>query len=177
MAARDIRRDAPAREEPDVDAGAFPLHGVHASSVVVEAIAVSVRGGGCDSATVVGIVRVAVGVQEGGPGLRACGVDGASCCCVEGDLVCACEVDAFNYVDFAAVGPVWTEEPISAVVSVNIFSSSSFFPLFSPKRPGNRFEMIEGTRDEARISCAYQNAGQTPQIEPGMCAISAIKRP
>jgi hypothetical protein len=78
MAARDIRRDAPAREEPDVDAGAFPLHGVHTSSVVVEAIAVSIRGGGCNSATGVGVVCVAVGVQEGGSRLRASGVDGAS---------------------------------------------------------------------------------------------------
>jgi hypothetical protein len=146
MPARDIRRDAPAWEEPDVDAGAFPLHGVHTSSIVVEAVTVSVGGGGCNSATVVGIVRVAVGVQEGGSGLRACGVDGASCCCVEGDLVCACEVDAFNYVDFAAVGPVWTEEPISAVVSVNIFSSSSsssFFPLFPANVPGTDLRLLK----------------------------------
>jgi hypothetical protein len=51
-------------------------------------------------------------------------------------------------------------------------SASSFF-----RRPGNRFEIFGGTRDEARIFWAYQNAGQTPQIEPGMCAISAMKRP
>ncbi len=78
MPARDIRRDVIAWEEPNVDAGAFPLHGVHASTIVVEAIAVSVGGGGCNSATVVAVVRVAVGVQEVGSRLRACGVDGAS---------------------------------------------------------------------------------------------------
>jgi hypothetical protein len=77
-AVRDIRRDAAAREEPDVDAGAFPLHGVHPSSVAVEGVTVSIRGGGCDSATGVGVVRVAVGVQEGGSGLRTCSVDSAS---------------------------------------------------------------------------------------------------
>jgi hypothetical protein len=78
MPARDIRRDVVAREEPDVDAGAFPLHGVHTSAIVVEAIAVSIGGGGCNATTVVGVVRVAVGVQEGGSRLRARGVDGAS---------------------------------------------------------------------------------------------------
>ncbi len=78
MPARDIRRDAPAWEEPDIDAGAFPLHSVHTSSIVVEAIAVSIGSGGCNSTTGIGVARVAVGVQEGGSRLRACGVDGAS---------------------------------------------------------------------------------------------------
>jgi hypothetical protein len=51
-------------------------------------------------------------------------------------------------------------------------SASCFF-----KCSENSFEVFGGTRDEARIFCAYQNAGQTPQIDPGMCAISAMKRP
>ena len=54
------------------------MHGVHTSAIVVEAIAVSIGGGGCNATTVVGVVRVAVGVQEGGSRLRARGVDGAS---------------------------------------------------------------------------------------------------
>lgn len=81
-------------------------------------------------------------------------------------MVCACEIDAFNYVDLAAVGPVWSEEPISAVVSIFFFRTSQ-----------EQFEILGDTRVEARICYAYQNAGQTPQIEPGICAISAIKRP
>lgn len=38
----DIGGDAPARPEPHVDAGGFPLHGVDAAADVVEAIAVGV---------------------------------------------------------------------------------------------------------------------------------------
>ena len=60
MAARDIRGDVVAWEEPDVYAGAFPLHGVDAAAVGVEGVAVGVGGRGCYAATRVGVVLVAV---------------------------------------------------------------------------------------------------------------------
>lgn len=107
----DIGRDITTREEPDVDTGALPLHGVDTTSNVVEVVSVGVRRSGCHTASVVSIVGVAVGVLEHGSTLRACGVDVAAWGCVESDRIGASKVHAFDDIDFAVVRPVGPKKP------------------------------------------------------------------
>lgn len=102
----DIRGDVIAREEPDVDAGGFPLHGVDAAAVVVEAVSVGVGGRGRSRAAVVAVVGIAVGVREDGALLGTSDVHGATGRGVEGDGVLTGEVDALEDVNFAGGGPV-----------------------------------------------------------------------
>lgn len=106
----DIGGNGGAREEPDVDSGRFPLHGVNAAADGVEGVAVG--SGGCDTTAIVARVGVTVGLQEGGGGLGAGGVDSAAGAGVQSHLVGAGEVYAFEDVDFAGAGPVGSEEPV-----------------------------------------------------------------
>ena len=86
--------DAIAAEEPDVDGGAGPFHGVDATLGVVETVAE--RGGtaGLDAAA---LAALAVLVEHG-----------AAVAGVHGHGILGLVVDAFDDVDFAAVRPVGT---------------------------------------------------------------------
>lgn len=90
--AGDIAWDAATREEPDVDVAARPLHGIDPATGIVEVGAIVVGAGGFDGATK---ATLATAAGEGAPVAR-----------VHCHLVLAAGVDAFNDVDFAAVGPI-----------------------------------------------------------------------
>lgn len=89
--ARDIAGDAVAREEPDVDGGAGPFHGINAAAGVVETGAVVVRS--------LGFGRVAETAVVAGAG------EGAARTGVHGHLILDLIVDALDDVDFTAVWP------------------------------------------------------------------------
>lgn len=91
VGARDIAGDAGAREEPDVDGGAGPFHGVNAAAGVVETGAVVVRSLGFGRAAE---TAFATGAREGAAGTG-----------VHGYLVLGLMVDALDDVDFTAVRP------------------------------------------------------------------------
>ena len=89
-----VRRDAAAGEEPDVDGGAGPFHGVDAAVGVVEAVT---EGGRTACLGAAAGVSLAVGVDHG-----------AAAAGVHGHCVLVLVVDTFDDVDFAVVGPVGT---------------------------------------------------------------------
>lgn len=67
--ARDISGNTTSREEPNVDSGAFPLHGINTPSDVVEIIAVGICSRSRDATSGIAIVLVAVGVNQSSAGL------------------------------------------------------------------------------------------------------------
>lgn len=95
--ARDVAGFAAAREKPDVDPAAGPLHGVDAAVGVIEPCTEAVGVRGLDVA--------AQGALAGAAG-EAAPVAG-----VHGHAVAARGIDALDDVDFAAVGPVRARHP------------------------------------------------------------------
>lgn len=88
---RDIAGDAVAREEPDVDGGAGPFHGVNTAAGGVESSAVTVRSLGF---AIAAETAVATGAGEGAAGTG-----------VHGYLILGLMVDTLDDVDFTAVRP------------------------------------------------------------------------
>lgn len=88
---RDIAGDAVAREEPDVDGGAGPFHGVNTAAGGVERSAVTVRSLGF---AIAAETAVATGAGEGAAGTG-----------VHGYLILGLMVDTLDDVDFTAVRP------------------------------------------------------------------------
>lgn len=91
VGARDIAGDAGAREEPDVDGGAGPFHGVNAAAGGVESSAVTVRS--------LGFGRAAETAFATGAG------EGAARTGVHGYLILGLMVDTLDDVDFTTVWP------------------------------------------------------------------------
>ncbi len=94
VGARGAVWDAAAGEEPDVDGGAGPFHGIDTTLGVVEAVA---EGSGATGFGTAASFALAVFVDHG-----------AAAVGVHGHCVLCLVVDAFDDVDFAVVGPART---------------------------------------------------------------------
>lgn len=94
---REIPRNLPAVEKPDIDILARPLHHVDTAAILVETAAIAPVPTGLDPAP---LVALAVLPDHAAPGPR-----------VQGGLVDGLEVDALDDVDLAAVGPVGADHP------------------------------------------------------------------
>jgi hypothetical protein len=97
---------------------------VDTASDVVEAIAVSICSRSCDAAAGICVVLVAIGVQKSSSRLRTSCVNSAACCCMQSYLICTSEIDAFDDIDLAAIGPVGTKEPRTSGSALPEFRSS-----------------------------------------------------
>lgn len=112
VARGDIGRHGVVVPEPHVDAGARPLGGVDAASVVVEGGAVRVGGRGAHAAAGACVAVVAVGVGQGGSALGSGGIDGAAGCSVQSDVVGAVDVDTLDNINLSVVWPVGANKPV-----------------------------------------------------------------
>jgi len=110
-----IRRRRSPRKKPNIDIRASPLSRNDTATDIVEASAVGLGILILDIAACVGALAYGVYVAVCGAestGEAAVVGDGAAVGCVEGHGIVGVVVDAFNYVDFAFIGPVWADEPV-----------------------------------------------------------------
>lgn len=135
VAAGDVGWDAAAREEPDADGVAGPFCRVDTTAGRVEAGAVGGGGRGGDSTSSVcglpGGIDVAVRSRHGASVSAIVG-NGAPGRGVQGHGVLGLGVDAFDDVDFAAVGPIRTYSP--AMSSVRDGVNQRIFPRLLTRR-------------------------------------------
>jgi len=150
---RDVGRRCPSREEPDIDIRARPLRRNDAAANVVEIGAVRLGILVLDAAssicTLAWRINVTISIAQG-TGEAAVIGDSAAITCVQRHRVVSCVINAFNDVDFAFVGPIGTEKPISMRCQLCLFESTGI---------------------------SSSQAGQVPQTPPGMCARSRMNKP
>lgn len=116
-----IRRNTPSLEPPDLDEIGVPFEGIDSAACVSQTLAVGGRVGALLGTALVvalagGVDEAVAGEDGGGHVLGGRGGGGTAVGGMEGVEVAFLDVDAFDDVDFAVVGPVVAVEPAGGVL-------------------------------------------------------------